>query len=350
MGYVPSPHPLFSSFACPQPQSTHVLADSQENHKYFVYGRINDKIGAPSSCVFRDIMEVISYHNTALKDMISKHNAGSVNYFSNKIQNEFIRLLGNQVRAEIIAEIKKAKYFSLLFICTPDVSDHEQISQIIRYVSVSDGNVSIKESFIDFIHAHGKTGNGLASEILNKLTEDGIYIENARGQCYDNAADVAGKYNGVQAHILQKNALARFVPCAAHSLNLTGVHATSVNNAALAYFGTVQRFFTFFSSSTADRKMLMNESQTFLKGHSEIRWTSKASGIKAVYTEIIEVCKVLNDIVENVSAKPELISTAQNLLHQIDFQFLCTLSAWKRILNHIDKVNQALQSKNVTVM
>jgi hypothetical protein len=145
-------------------------------------------------------MEVISYHNTALKDMISKHNAGSVNYFSNKIQNEFISLLGNKVRAEI----KKTKYFSLFIYCAPDVSHHEQMSQIIRYVSTSDGNVSIKESFIDFILAHGKTGNGLASEILNKLAEDRIDTENARGQCYNNAANMAAKYNGVQAHILQK--------------------------------------------------------------------------------------------------------------------------------------------------
>jgi hypothetical protein len=57
---------------------------------------------------------------------------------------------------------------------------------------------------------------------------------------------MAAKYNGVQAHILQKNALARFVPYAAHSLNLAGVHVASVNNAAIAFFATVQRFFTFF--------------------------------------------------------------------------------------------------------
>jgi hypothetical protein len=51
---------------------------------------------------------------------------------------------------------------------------------------------------------------------------------------------MAGKYNGVQAHILQKNSLARFVPCAAHRLILAGVHAPSVNDAAITFFGTVQ--------------------------------------------------------------------------------------------------------------
>jgi hypothetical protein len=62
------------------------------------------------------------------------------------------------------------------------------------------------------------------------------------------------------------------------------------------------------------------------------------------------VCKELKDIVENVSANPELISTAESLLYQIDFQFLCTSSAWNAIVNHIDKVNQASQSKSVTVV
>jgi molecular chaperone GrpE (heat shock protein) len=96
--------------------------------------------------------------------------------------------------------------------------------------------------------------------------------------------------------------------------------------------------------------MLMNVLQTSLKGHLETRWTSKASAIKALYSQIMEVCKVLNHIAENVSANPEFISTARSLLHQEHFQFLCTISAWNPILNHIDKVNQALQSKNVTAM
>jgi hypothetical protein len=60
--------------------------------------------------------------------VISRHNTGSAKYLSNKIQNEFIGFLGTKVQAEIFYEIKKAKYFLLLFDCTPDVVHEEQTS------------------------------------------------------------------------------------------------------------------------------------------------------------------------------------------------------------------------------
>jgi tRNA(Glu) U13 pseudouridine synthase TruD len=146
-----------------------------------------------------------------------------------------------------------------------------------------------------------------------------------------------------------KHILARFVPCAVHSLILADVHAPSVNNAAIAFFGTVQRFFTFSSSSTSRWEMLMNVLQTSLKGHSETRWTSKASSIEALYSQIIKVCKVLNDIVENVSENPELVSTSQSPPSN-RFSVFVHIAVWNPILNNTDKVNQALQSENVTVM
>ena len=40
------------------------------------------------------------------------------------------------------------------------------------------------------------------------------------GQSYDNASSVNGKYNGMQAIVLEKCQSATFISCAAHSLNL----------------------------------------------------------------------------------------------------------------------------------
>ena len=66
-------------------------------------------------------------------------------------------------------------------------------------------------------------------EIVNKLATDGLPLSDCRGQVYNNGANMAGIYNGAQAFITQQSNDARFVPCAAHSLNLVGVHASSVS-------------------------------------------------------------------------------------------------------------------------
>ena len=113
------------------------------------------------------------------------------------------------MRGEIISRIKETKYYSILFDCTPDASRKEQMSEVIRYVRIKDGKCTFEESFIDFIQTNKKTGASIADEIITKLVKDKLEIGDIRGQGYDNGANMAGKYNGAQAHILKKNNLAK---------------------------------------------------------------------------------------------------------------------------------------------
>ncbi|XP_065658256.1 zinc finger MYM-type protein 1-like [Hydra vulgaris] len=181
----------------------------------------------------------------------------TTSYFSPRIQNELSELLGQKVRNEILSNVREAKYYSVLFDCTPDASHKEQMTQIIRYVHITEETCTIEESFVDFIGSHEKTGKGLAAEIIEKLEKDGLSISDCRGQGYDNGANKSGKYNGVQAHIRSLNEFARFVPCAAHTLNLVGVHAAEVSPLMITFFGKVQAIFNFFSSSTLRWEKLM---------------------------------------------------------------------------------------------
>ena len=60
-----------------------------------------------------------------------------------------------------------------------------------------------------------------------------INTMNMRAQGYDGAANMSGKYNGVQARILQIVPGAMYVHCKSHCLNLAIVHSckdTSVRN------------------------------------------------------------------------------------------------------------------------
>ncbi|KAL4144002.1 hypothetical protein QTP88_006247 [Uroleucon formosanum] len=162
---------------------------------------ISDKIGDANSGIFLNTVELINHYNDRLSGHIEniKSEKGSLSYFSPIIQNEIIGLI---------------------------------------------------ESFVDFIESKEKTGHGLASEITTKLINDGLNIENCRGQDFDNSANMAGKYNGVQSKICQINELARFVPCSAHSLNLIGFHAANVIHSTITFFGVVQQIIVNFRAGS----------------------------------------------------------------------------------------------------
>lgn len=90
-----------------------------------------------------------------------------------------------------------------MFDSTPDISHKEQMSQGLGYVYISNGIFSIEETFIEFIECHVKTGEGLALEITKISKKYYLKLANCRGQSYDNATYMFGKYKGVK-HVLCK--------------------------------------------------------------------------------------------------------------------------------------------------
>jgi len=52
------------------------------------------------------------------------------------------------------------------------------MAEVIRYVDIDNGKITVEESFIDFINTEKKTGDGLAMEILSKLKADRLDVQN----------------------------------------------------------------------------------------------------------------------------------------------------------------------------
>ena len=171
-----------------------------------------------------------------------RENPRCVSYISHDIQNDFISLLANRVRSQIIAEIKRAKYFGILFDSTPDVSHTEQLSEVIRYVHLDyeTGDVAVREAFINFIELSKKGAAGYEETIIEALNEDDMNFLDCRAQMYDKAAVMSGHISGVQTRLRDRNTKAKFINCDNHSLNLAGVHAASVDPTIITFFGTVQ--------------------------------------------------------------------------------------------------------------
>lgn len=206
----------------------------------------NETFGSPHNGNFLGCLELIAQFDPFLASHIHKYGnpgRGYTNYLSSTCVYEFVELMSKKVLDKITSEIISAKYFSIIVDCTPDITHLDQLCFIIRYVT-PDGHPV--ERFLNFIPVFSHGAEELAETIIKNLQDLGIKIENCRGQSYDNASNMSGKYSGVQVRIKALCPYAEFVPCSAHSLNLVGVNAVESCNEVASFFLFLQELYNFF--------------------------------------------------------------------------------------------------------
>lgn len=225
-------------------------------------------------------LEMIAEFDPFLAQHIARHcnkSKGHVNYFSPIIYEEFIMLMANKVTKFILDECRKAK-FSIILDSTPDISHIDQLSFVIRYVKEDDSPV---ERFIKFIPNTGHKAEDIIKAVEETFKLLQIRMEDCHGQSYDNAANMAGIYNGVQAKIQALCKQAEYAPCAAHYLNLVGASAAECCLEGCKFFTLLQELYNFFTASTKRWDVLESRcnnsaaKHTVLKNLSQTRWSAR---------------------------------------------------------------------------
>ena len=198
-------------------------------------------LGSPHNGNFLGIFELLARRDPILKELQDriKNKNTKDHYLSPTIQNELIELLATEVEKENLQQLKLAKYFSIILDCTPDMSHHEQMSVILRYVLCNEEAAVVKETFFGYLRISDSTGKGLLDAFLEKATELQLELSDCRGQSYDNGANMKGKHSGVQARMPDINPKAVYVPCANHTLNLVVVDSANSLTEALTFFGVL---------------------------------------------------------------------------------------------------------------
>lgn len=249
----------------------------------------------------------------------------------------------------ILAELRESKYYSISVDSTPDVSHVDLLSFCIRYVKEA---LPI-ERFLQFIPIKEHKSEYLCDIVLAFLDQFGIDLMDCRGQSYDNANNMSGQYSGLQQRILEKNTLAKFVPCAAHSTALIGKNAVSNSKAATVFFIFVENLYLFFVHSTYRwdklKEFIAGKHEFVLKRSTGTRWSAKYNAIDALCFSFPSVLKALiflqsDDCPQNEESK----LTARSLLKKMGkFQIVFMLKLWHAILSKFNKVNITLQKADL---
>ena len=127
-----------------------------------------------------------------------------------------------------------------------DVTNKELLPLIIRFV---DQSGMIREQFLEFVLCDTSTsGQAIADKIKFTLEKHTLDLNDLRGQRYDGAGNMPGKYRGAAVIIQHDYPKALYAYCVSHVLNLCAVAACSIQ-AIRNMYGVVEEICLFFNYS-----------------------------------------------------------------------------------------------------
>jgi len=234
---------------------------------------------------------------------------------------------------------------------TTDITIQEQESIVVRYV---DENLVPEEVFLGFFaQSNGTTGEALTAMILDVLLRLGLPLDNLRGQTYDGASSMSGKYNGTQALIAMQQPLAIYVHCLMHAGNLVAQEAMEASNIIQDAASLTNDVAATCSRSTKLTTILRglqaeNHDRASIRPLCPTRVLVRGAALKTVLNQYDSLCEALDEYAEVSTGDPA--SKARGLLKQINSgHFVLGLMMALPAIELLETLNRAVQSRSFTL-
>ena len=171
-----------------------------------------EKSEADSNCY--QLLKLRCDEDPSIVDWLQKK---TFKFTSADIQNEMLEIMALGVLREIAKNIQNAVIYTIMVDESADVSNKEQLVFCIRWV---DDELVVHEAFIGMHPMQGTGADQIVFIIKDILLRMNLRLEDARGQCYDGAAAMAGAKTGVAAQIKAINGKCLYTHRYGHALNL----------------------------------------------------------------------------------------------------------------------------------
>lgn len=297
---------------------------------------------------------LLKFRIDAGDELLRKHLqscSSNATYVSKKTQNNLINIIGEQIRDRILAQVKAARHFTLLADEATDSGNWEQLSFVLRFV---DAENKIHEDFLQFLPCDSITGEALSQQILQCLQDWGLEVGDIRGQGYDGAANMAGKFKGVQARILTLNEKALYFHCAAHCLSLCVVKSCQVVQVKnmLTALKDVAAFFNFAPKRQRKLEVVLSTAFPDKKKQKMVdlcktRWVEKHTAFET-FADLYQVLfDCLGQITEDSAQwDGETVTKAAGYLHCLSTgNFLVAFVVTRKCLQYLKPLTVNLQKK-----
>ncbi|XP_057428022.1 uncharacterized protein LOC130721274 [Lotus japonicus] len=279
-----------------------------------------------------------------------------------KIQKDLAAACACEITKQIVCDIAD-DVFCVLIDESGDVAGKEQMAVVIRYVN-SEGLV--KERFLGIVSVKETSGKSLKEALEKLLSINGLSLSSIRGQGYDGASNMRGKFGGLRTLIQNETPSAYYVHCFAHQLQLALVACAKTHKDVSGFFGKVNMLVTFIRSSNKRQELLRDkqvsqfaklleegeiETGSGLNQESSIaragdtRWGSHFRTL----TRLMTLYGAIIEVLEEVGKDPSFEKHGETvLLLEVlqSFDFIFMLYMMVEILGFTNDLSEALQKRD----
>lgn len=302
--------------------------------------------------LFLEIVSLLQKYDPMFKSYIENAPKNCV-YLSNRIQNDILASLSTVILRTISDEIK-GQPFAVIADETSDVSHHEQLAVVFRYIP--NGDKYPVERLVSLQRLKSTDAGNIFKAINCVLTELGVLWKDVVSVCFDGASAMAGEFTGVQARCKEVNSSIMYVHCYAHCLNLALVSACTShkeNPIIFDFFGIVQIIFSYIEGSPKRHAIyedIVKETTIkikTLKSLSDTRWACRSEAVSVIHAHLVDIVKAIEECTESTSDS-KLRAKGKGILLQVQsFNFIASLQIMHPILQLVVKVSKALQNPKI---